>query len=430
MRTKAELYWNKDLETITPSGLKKLQSERLSSLMEHAYARSEFYRNHWDAIGLRPSDIRTLDDYFKKVPFITKSQIIENQAQTPPFGTFLAESLEKINRTYYSPGPLLVPFSRDDYDHMVDQCATCLYICGAREEDIVDITFNYHWVLAGTTLDSAFRRIGCNVIPGGVGQTKTHVEILKLTRATIIFAFPTFAQTLAQTALDMGLDPAKDLNVRLIIITGEIRSEQDKVGLAKTFGAEVRELYATNEIGWVAAECEYGGGMHFYADNILEIIDPQTKEQVQPGISGEIVSICFGRKVMPIIRYRTGDLTEGISEGPCPCGRHSPKIKRILGRVSDIPRIKGMFVAPRQVAQVVERFKELGRFQIIVDRPDVRDELIIRIEHRGKEKTRDLENILISELKAAIRLTARVELVEEGSIPPDEPVVQDRRKVQ
>jgi phenylacetate-CoA ligase len=133
---------------------------------------------------------------------------------------------------------------------------------------------------------------------------------------------------------------------------------------------------------------------------------------------------------MPIIRYRTGDLTEGVSAESCPCGRSSPKIKRILGRISDIPRIKGMFVAPRQVSQVLAKFKDLGRFQIIVDRPDIRDELTIRIEYRGKEKRKDLVEILISEFKAAIRLTAHVDLVEEGSISPDEPIVQDRRKVQ
>ncbi len=427
MQTKS--YWNKELETIPVAKLKDRQLTRLTSLMEHAYAHSEFYKNNWNSLRLNSKDIHSLDDYYKSLPFITKSQVIENQAQAPPFGTFLAESPEKINCTYYSPGPLLMPFSRNDYDYMVDQCATGLYICGARPEDIVDITFNYHWVLAGTTLDAAFRRIGCNVLPGGVGQTKTHIELLKLTRATVIFAFPTFAQTLGQTARDMGFDPVKDLSIRLIIIAGEMRSEQDKAGLSEAFGAEVREIYATNEIGWVAAECEYGGGMHFYADNILEIIDPQTEKHVSPGKEGEIVSVCFRRKTMPLIRYRTGDLTEGLLEEACPCGRSGPKIKRILGRVSDIPRIKGMFVAPRQVAQVVERFEKLGRFQIVVDRPHIRDELAIRIEHQGKEVTGDLENTLISEFKAVIRLTPKVELVEKGSISPDAPVVDDRRRV-
>jgi phenylacetate-CoA ligase len=179
----------------------------------------------------------------------------------------------------------------------------------------------------------------------------------------------------------------------------------------------------------IASECQFGGGMHLSDDHVVEVIDPTTGTHVDEGQSGELVVSDVWRQAMPIIRYRTGDLTEGLNLEPCPCGRTAPRMKRIIGRASDIPRIKGMFVVPRHVQQVLDRYPEVGRFQLIVDRPVHQDELTVKIALRQSTEHEALGRRLSAEIRDAIRVMAMVEFVDPQNLPEGAPLIEDRRKI-
>jgi phenylacetate-CoA ligase len=371
-------------------------------------------------------------DYVERIPLLKKEDIIEEQAQRPPYGSFLAVHPDQIVRLYVSPGPIVWPFTAIGYRRYCEAFAKGVYLCGVRASDVVDVTPNYAWVPAGTFMDEGYRMLGAAVLPGSVGQSDFHIEVMKLAQVTVLHAFTTFLAQLGEVVKTKGYDPRRDFAVRLGIIGGEIRSEAARHALGEPFGdIAIREQYGTAEVGVIANECEYGGGMHLSDDHLVEIIDPQTGEHVAEGVGGELVVSDIWRHAMPIIRYRTGDLTEGLNTDPCPCGRTAPRMKRIIGRVSDIPRIKGMFVVPRNIQNVVDRHPQLGRFQIIVDRPTRQDELTIKIALRHPTTDREtLRQYLMAEIREAIRLTAAIQLVEPGQLPETAPLVEDRRRVE
>ena len=420
-------YWDEERECIPLEKLMEIRTIKMQKHLRYAYQNSPFYRKVFEEMEVRPEDINDLEDYRQRVPFLTHLQLIENQAVNPPFGDILAVGLKDIRRIYSSPGPLMMPFSRSDMDEYINSAANGLYICGARRGDIVDITYAYQWDLAGTMLDDGFRRLGCAVIPGGTGMRRTHINIMRHLGITVMFAFPSFAMELAETAREMNIDPRNDLKIRLIIIGGEVYGEKDKEILAEQFGAEIQEMYGGAETGFIAAECLEGGGMHCFTDSILEVIDPITGQNVLDGGSGEIVTTDLSRKAMPVIRYKTGDLTEGLNLEPCPCGRTSPRLRRIIGRTGDIQRVKGVYLIPSKVGEVVKKHENLGRFQIIVDRPRYQDRLTIRIESRHLVEYQSLKKTLIEDLRAVTQLRSEIELVPFGSIPDNAPFFLDNR---
>jgi phenylacetate-CoA ligase len=257
-----------------------------------------------------------------------------------------------------------------------------------------------------------------------------HVEVMKLAKVTVIHAFTTFLAQLGELVRQKGYDPRKELAVRLGIIGGEVRSEAARRALGEPFGGiEIREQYGPAEVGIIASECEFGGGMHLSDDHIVEVIDPATATPVDEGASGELVVSDVWRQAMPIIRYRTGDLTEGLNLEPCACGRSAPRMKRIIGRVSEIPRIKGMFVVPRTIQNVLDRYPEVGRFQLVVDRPTRQDELTIKIALTQPVDREALQRRLTADIRDAIRLTADVEFVAPQELPDSAPLVEDRRSM-
>lgn len=423
-------YWDAHLEVMPREELLRWQWERAQEQLVYAYHSSPYYRSAFEAAGVRPREIANLEEFLAAVPCLTKMQIIEDQREHPPFGRLLAVKPEELIRIYWSPGPELIVFTPEDYAYVVDLAAKAFYTCGVRPEDVVNVTCTYHWVIAGTVIDEAFRRIGCAVIPGGAGQSRMHVEVMRATRTTVLFAFFTFAEELGKVAMEIGLDPARDLSLRLAIVTGEVRARTLRRELERTFGFQTREIYGTSEVPFVAAECPEGGGMHVDPRFIVEVLDPHTQRPVPEGERGELVVTDLMKRAQPSIRYRTGDITEGLDGAPCPCGRTTPRIGPILGRVGQIPRVKGLFIVPREVEEVIGQHPELGRFQLVVDRPGIRDRLTVKIELKGAADESSLKEVLARELKEKIRVTAdEIIFIPTGAFPADAPVVEDLRRV-
>jgi phenylacetate-coenzyme A ligase PaaK-like adenylate-forming protein len=430
MATPDGRFWNRDTETLPRVQQREHQWQLLLRQLRYAYDRTPYYRRSFDDAGTNPHQFRSLTDYFERTPFLKKEDIIENQAKDPPHGSFLAVHADEIVRLYISPGPIVWSFTAEGYRRYCEAFAKGAYLCGVRRADVVDVTPNYAWVPAGTFIDEGYRMLGAAVLPGSVGMSDFHVEVMKLAKVTVIHAFTTFLTQLGEVVKQKGYDPHHDLAARLGIIGGEIRSEAARRALGEPFGGiQIREQYGTAEVGIIANECEFGGGMHLSDDHVVEVIDPATGKHVEDGASGEVAVSDVWRQAMPIIRYRTGDLTEGLNLEACPCGRTAPRLKRIIGRVSDIPRIKGMFVVPRHVQNVVDRYPELGRFQLIVDRPSRQDELTVKIALKQPVEREALGQRLTAEIRDAIRLTATVQFVDVKDLPDGTPLIEDRRTV-
>jgi phenylacetate-CoA ligase len=283
-------FWNRHTETLPRAQQRDYQWQLLRRQLRYAYDHSPYYRRRFDAAGANPQQFVTLTDYFERTPFLKKEDIIEDQAKAPPHGSFLAVHPDEIVRLYVSPGPIVWSFTAEGYQRYCEAFAKGVYVCGARPSDVVDVTPNYAWVPAGTFMDDGYRRLGAAVLPGGVGMSDFHVEVMKLAKVTIIHAFTTFLAQLGEVVKQKGYDPQRDLAVRLGIIGGEIRSEAARLALGEPFGGiQIREQYGTAEVGMIANECEFGGGMHLSDDHVVEVIDPATGKHVDEGAGGELV---------------------------------------------------------------------------------------------------------------------------------------------
>jgi len=409
-------YWDEKIECISQDALHKMRTLKMQQHLRYTYQNSPFYKRFLDEARIRPEEITTLEEFSNRVPLLSRDQLIRDQLEKPPFGDLMAVGIKEIRRIYSSPGPLMMPFSKSDMDDYINTTANGLHICGARRGDIVDIAYSYQWELAGTMLDDGFRRLGCAVIPGGPGMGKTHIHIMKYLGVNVVRAFPSFAMKLTDIAKRMGINPRRDLKVRLLIIGGETYPDELKANLAEEFGAEVRAMYGGAETGFVASECSVGGGMHCFSPSIVEIIDPITRDHVAAGQPGEIVTTDLSRKGLPLIRYRTGDITAGVNAEPCPCGRTSPRLGKIIGRSDSSFWVKGVLLTPNVVKEVLQKHRGVGSFQIIVSRDQFMDNLMIKVEFNNQMSQEGVREAILDDLRAVTRLRAEISLVAMGSL--------------
>jgi phenylacetate-CoA ligase len=422
--TSGKAFWDETLECAPAPALEQYQWSILQRSLGLAQAASLFYRKRWAAADVDVADLASLSDYQECVPFFRKSDTIADQQAHPPYGSAFTADSSELARLFWAPGPEVIALTHDDFTGLVDAGANALYTCGVRPADIIDITAAYNWVMAGTLMDSVAQRLGAAAIPGGAGMSKTHIDVLVRFGCTVLWGFPTFLRQIAREAIEQGIDPTRDMNVRLAIFGGERFSDEERVELEALFGMKTRELYGVAEVPWVAAECS-AGKLHVNPMVILEVINSHDGSLVDPGQGGEIVLTDLSKTAQPIFRFRTGDLTASFDINPCVCGRTTSRIGRIIGRVGGALRVKGVFVFPDQVRGVLEARNIHQNFQLVATREKGQDVLTLRLESDNSLAANEQQ--LVEGLKAQLRASARIEWIARGSLEEGHPVIVDKR---
>lgn len=378
----------------------------------------EAYRREWSSAGMYGRDIAV--ESWTRLPILSKDDLVEAARQSPPFGNRLGVARGEIAHIFAAPGPFYMPFTAADLDHVAGSFAKALAACGLSAGDVVDQTTVYNWAIAATALDRALRKVGCTVVPGGVGQSDRHIEVIAQLGIDAIVAFPTFLEHLLEQAAAGG----HRLPLKKAAVMGELSDPNVKARLPRAHDITVREFYGTADVGAVAWECEAGEGMHLRDDLLAEFVSPGQSDPIEPGKDGpaEIVVTDFHRQAMPIIRMRTGDVIDKLVTGKCACGRMSPRFPRIVGRASEITKVKGVFVVPRQVVDVMQRSGVDRPFRLVVDRAEgQRDRLTLEL---GGEALSNLDAFRI-QVEAVLRM--RLDLRHAPDLQSGGPRLVDRR---
>ncbi len=394
------------------------QDALVRTAVTYGWEHSPEIRRRFERAGVRPTDIRGMED-LARVPVLSKDDLPDLQAATPPFGDMLAVPKEQLSGIYLSPGPILDP--RGDAPDFW-RVAPALWAAGFRSTDVVQNTFSYHLTPAGAMLEGGLRAIGCVVVAGGVGNTESQVDLMALLKTSGYVGTPDFLLTLVEHARDRGVS----LVVRRAWLTGGPLSPSLRKELQDAYGIDVYQGYGTADAGTLAYECEAKNGWHVAPSVVVEITEPATGEPVATDMVGEVV-VTSPNEVYPLVRFGTGDLS-ALNTDPCSCGRTSPRMLGFLGRVGDGVKVRGMFVHPRQLVQVLANEPAVARYQAVVSQHGHRDILAIRIEARAGADL-DIDHVTEA-LRSALKLRADVEIVDSGTIAEDAPPLIDVRPLE
>ena len=418
------LYLHPELETLSRSRLEKLQMERLQQTLARCM-RIPFYKQRFAACGLRPEDIRTLDDV-RKLPFTTKQDLRDNY----PFG-LSAVPLEEVVRLHSSSGttgtPTVILHTQHDLDEWANAVARCLYMVGLRKGDIFQNSSGYGMFTGGLGFQYGAERLGMLTVPAAAGNTKRQIKFITDFGTTALHAIPSYAGRLYEVMEEMGIDPRRDTRLRTLIIGAEPHSDEQRRRIEQKLGVKAYNSFGMSEMcgPGVAFECPEQNGLHIWEDYyIVEIVAPQTLAPVPAGEVGELVLTTINREAMPLLRYRTRDLTR-ILPGECPCGRHHKRLDRMKGRSDDMMILKGVNIFPIQIENILMQFRELGTdYLITLTNLEANDEMTVEVELN--EFTDDygflqrLTREITRQLKDEILITPRVKLVPKGSLPKQE----------
>ena len=423
-------------ETLDREGIEKLQTKRLRSTVAHCM-NSPFYRKRFNDIGLSPDDIVTLDD-LQKIPFTTKQDLRD----TYPFG-MASVPLTKCTRLHSSSGttgnPTVILHTQKDLEQWANAVARCLWMVGCRPEDVFQNTSGYGMFTGGLGFQYGAERLGMLTVPAAAGNTLRQIKFFTDFGTTVVHAIPSYAARLYEVMCERGVDPRRDTKLRILAIGAEPHSEETRRRIENMLGVKAYNSFGMSEMcgPGVAFECPEQNGMHIWEDYyIVEIIDPVTLKPVPDGEVGELVLTTINREAMPLLRYRTRDLTR-ILPGECPCGRHHKRIDRLKGRSDDMIILKGVNIFPIQIEQVLGQFKELASdYLITLDTVDGSDFMTVEVELTDRyiddySALQTLERNITRLLRDEILVTPRVKLLPKGSIPQSEGKavrVHDNRK--
>jgi phenylacetate-coenzyme A ligase PaaK-like adenylate-forming protein len=420
------VYWNQELETLSPQALEALQLERLRWTVAQAL-RAPFYGKLFAERGIKVESIERAED-IHRLPFTTK----EDLRAEFPYG-LLAVDRRDVVRLHVSSGTTgqstVVFHSRRDIDHWADLVSRCMYMTGVRADDVFQNLSGYGLFTGGLGFHYGSERLGALTIPSGAGNSKRQVYFMQQFGTTVIHLIPSYALRLMQVMDELGVDPRRDLKLRIAFLGAEPYSEKVRQRVEQFFGLDAYNSYGLSEMNGpgVAFECPRKNGMHIWEDAFLvEVIDPQTLEPCGPGRDGELVLTTLTREAMPIIRYRTRDLTRLLS-GSCACGRAHRRIDRIKGRSDDMLIIKGVNIFPMQVERVLMEIPEVGtNYRIVLEQVDGLDSMKVQVEVHSeifKEDMRYLRRLqekITHDLHSELLITPRVELVQPDSLPQSE----------
>jgi len=416
-------YFREELETMPWPKKKAYLEGKLREVVRYAYQHARAFQEKLDSVGLKPDNIETIED-LEKIPVTNKSDLVELQKRNLPFGGFVGVPVEELRRIYVSPGPIYEPGERE-YDEIA--WAQGLYAGGFRPGDIAVNTFNYHMMpFAMNMVDNSLNMVGCITVPTGVGNTELQVNILKNLKATGFCGTPSFLLAIAEKAEEMGLDLKRGLNLKVAFVAAEMLPESLRKTLEDKLGVILRQSYGTADIGSLGYECMEKNGMHLPDDKVIEIVDPQRGRQLQPGEAGEIVATTFN-KTYPLIRFGTGDLSS-LTDEPCPCGRTSPRLVRILGRTDQLTKVRAVFVHPGQADEVARRYPNISAYRVVVTRE--RDQDIMTFEAELEDEGVDKEKLrkdLQTTIRDVMKVRGDVEFVSKGTIPEGSKKIEDKR---
>ncbi|MBR3893531.1 MAG: phenylacetate--CoA ligase [Clostridia bacterium] len=376
------MIWSKE-ETLPREQIEALQLERLVETVNRVYAKVPAYAKKMDEAGVKPQDIKCLAD-LAKLPFVTKQDMRDNY----PFGLFAVEK-DKLVRIHASSGttgkPTVVGYTQGDLETWTECVSRIACMGGASATDVAQICFGYGMFTGALGLHYGLENIGAAIVPSSTGNSQKQIMYMQDFETSLLVATPSYALRLAEVAQEMGVDPAKDLKVKIALVGSELLTDAMREEMHKVWG---RDILITSNYGMselmgpgVSGECLEHCGMHINEDYFIpEIIDPKTGEVLPIGEQGELVITCIKKEGLPLIRYRTKDITRLFYE-PCKCGRTFCRMENLSGRSDDMLKIRGVNVFPSQIEEVILSVEELGpHYEIILEREGYLDKLTVKVE--------------------------------------------------
>ena len=417
------MIWNPKIECDGRGEIDSLQLARLKETVERIYKNVPYYKEKLDKAGVLPDSIKSLDD-LKRIPFTTKEDLRQNY----PFGLF-ASPMKDIVRIHASSGttgkPTVVGYTKNDLDTWSEAIARLACAAGATEDDIAQISFGYGLFTGGFGLHYGLEKVGLAIIPASTGNTEKQIMLMKDFGTTLLVSTPSYALYMSEVAEKMGIDIKKDLKLKIGMFGSEGSTEEMRVEIEKRWGMTATENYGLSEImgPGVAGECTHKCGMHVSDDLfIVEIIDPVTGAVLPEGEVGELVITNIKKEGIPLLRYRTKDITY-IDKSPCKCGRTTPRIAKIQGRSDDMLKIKGVNVFPSQIESALLGTKGIAPYyQIIVKKVGFVDDMEVLVELNDDsllEKFSELEKLertVKHKIKTVLGLDIKIKLVEPQTI--------------
>lgn len=430
-------FLHPEYETMDRAQIEALQVKRLQDTVRHCM-NSEFYKKKFNEMGIKPEDIKSTADV-RKLPFTTKQDLRD----TYPFG-MRSVPLEKCVRLHSSSGttgnPTVILHTQKDLDEWANAVARCLWMVGLRPSDVFQNSSGYGMFTGGLGFQYGAERLGMLTVPAAAGNTLRQIKFITDFGTTAIHAVPSYVTRIKEVMDQQGVDPRKDTKLKVLAIGAEPHSEEQRKRIEEMLGVKAYNSFGMSEMcgPGVAFECKEQNGLHFWEDYyIVEIVDPETLEPVPDGEIGELVLTTINREAMPLIRYRTRDLTRVLGR-TCPCGRNHIRLDRMKGRSDDMMVLRGVNIFPIQIEKILMQFKELStNYLITLTTDNDNDNMTVEVEigdlfTDNYARLQQLTKEITRQLKDEILLTPIVKLVARGTLPQTEGKavrVKDLRKV-